>query len=144
MGISCRKFLLDRNDHVFRLANTKFVHMLEDPARHRLPSFSGQRVRAAEALVELLGREPIRVIRITFDILSFDDEGCFDSSKYCEQQRARAELAIEPVISNPDRKAKIVLATGKFIAQGSQWTPTKELAQTIHEAALGRIRCPRA
>ncbi len=101
-------------------------------------------MRAAEAVVELLGRKPIRVIRITFDILSFDDEGCFDSPKFCEQQRARAELAIEPGISNPDRKAKIVLATGKFIAQGSQWTPTKELAQTNHEAALGRIRCPRA
>jgi len=144
MGISCRKFLLDRNDQLFLLANTKFVRMLEEPARHRLPSFSGQRVRAAEAFVELLGREPIRVIRITFDILGFDDEGCFDPSRYCEQQRARAEVAIEPVISSPDRKAKVVPAAGKFIARGSQWIPTIELAQTIHEAALGRIKCPRA
>ncbi len=74
MGISCRVFLLDQNDHLFRLPVTKFAQMLEEPAEHRFPSFSGQRIRAAEALVELIGREPTRVIRITFYILTFDDE----------------------------------------------------------------------
>jgi len=62
MGISCRVFLVDQNDRIFRLPVTKFAQMLEEPAEHRFPSLSGQRIRAAEALVELIGREPTRVI----------------------------------------------------------------------------------
>jgi len=144
MGISCRMFLFDQNDHLFRLANTKFARMLEDPARHRLPGFSGQRVRAAEALVELHDREPTHILQVTFVIFSFNDEGCFDSQKFCKQQPALAELAIEPVMFVPDCKANIVAAASKFIAQGSRWTPSKALAQIVHDAAMERIRCPRA
>ena len=144
MGISCRRFLFDQNDNLYCLANTKFAQMLEDPVRHRFPAFSGQRARAAEVLVEFIGREPIRVIRITFDILIFDDEGYLDPRIFDEQQRARAELAIESTISVPERKSNIVAAASKFIAQGSYWAPSEALAKIINEAALGKIRCPRA
>lgn len=78
MGFSCRMFLLDQNDHLYRLTNTKFAQMLRDPARHRFPQFAGTRACVADAIVEVVGREPIRVIRITFNILTFDDAGCLD------------------------------------------------------------------
>ena len=70
MGFSCRIFLVDQNDGLYRLANTKFGEMLRNPASHCLPLFAGQRVRVAGAIVELVGREPIRVIRITLDIFN--------------------------------------------------------------------------
>jgi|GEM_PF-688528 hypothetical protein len=144
MGISCRVFLVDQNDRIFRLPVTKFAQMLEEPAEHRFPSLSGQRIRAAEALVELIGREPTRVIRITFDILTFNDDGCLDSRKFSDQQFAHAELAIEPVISHANHKEKVVAAASKFIAQGGRWIPSKTLAHIIYETALGKICCPRA
>jgi hypothetical protein len=31
MGLSCRIFLLDQNDHLLRLSNTKFEQMLRNP-----------------------------------------------------------------------------------------------------------------
>ena len=144
MGISCRRFLFDRENRLFRLANTAFEEMLEDPARHPLPAFAGQRVRAAEALVELQGRQPTHVLQIAFVILGFDAQGCLDAQTFFEQQRALAELAIAPVVSDPERKGKVVTAAGRFIARGSRWRPSKALEQTVIEAAMGRIGCPRA
>lgn len=142
MGLSCRMFLLDQNEHLYRLTNTKFAQMLRDPARHRFPQFAGSRARVADVIVELVSREPIRVIRITFDILTFDHEGCLDPRLFGEQQFARSELAIGQSIAVPDSNSNVVDAVNQFIAQGGRWTPSRALAQAIDDAALGRIKCP--
>lgn len=78
MGMTCRVFLLDQDDGLYRLPNTKFERMLREPTSHRLPRFAGARVRMAEVVVELVDRRAIRVIWTTFGLLTFDDEGCFD------------------------------------------------------------------
>ena len=136
-------FLLDQNDRLYRLANTKFEQMLRDPASHRLPRFAGRRIRMADAIVELVDRVPTRVIRITFDILTFDDEGRFDPSTFERQQFARVELALAPVIAQSDGAVTVVDAASRFIAQGGRWAPSRTLARRIDEAALGRVKCPR-
>jgi hypothetical protein len=143
MGLSCRRFLLDQNDGLYRLANTKFEQMLRDRASYHFPVFAGHRVRMAEVVVELLGRQPIRVIRTTFDMLTFDDEGCFDSSAFGRHQLARAELALAPPIGDADRSATLVDASSGFVAQGGRWAPSHTLARVIDDAALGRLKCPR-
>lgn len=135
-------FLLDQNDRLYRLPNTKFAQMLRDPARHSFPHFAGHRARVADAIVELIRREPVRVIRITFDILTFDDEGCFDPRIFGEQQLARAEFATGQAIAVPDGDTNVVDAANQFVAQGSRWAPSKALARAIDDAALGRIKCP--
>ena len=143
MGLSCRMFLLDQNDRLYRLTNTKFGQMLRDPESHCFPFFAGQRVRMAEAIVELAGREPIRVIRITFNILTFDREGRFDPSTFERQQFARAELAMAPSIGAVNHNSTIVDAASRFLSEGGRWTPSRALARTIDDAVLGRIKCPR-
>jgi hypothetical protein len=143
VGFSCRVFLVDRNDELYRLANTKFGEMLRSPASHCLPFFAGQRVRAAGAIVKLVCRVPDRIIRITFDILTFDDEGHLDPTTFGRQQFARAELAMAPSIAVADDNATVVDATTRFIAQGGRWAPSKDLARAINDAALGRTKCPR-
>ena len=143
MSLSCRMFLFDQNDSLYRLASTKFAQMLHDPESHRFPCFAGQRVRMADAIVELVDRAPIRVVRLTFGMLTFDDEGRFDARAFAQQQFARAELAMAPLIGAVDRNSVVVDAASRFTAQGGRWAPSKSQARAIDDAALGRKNCPR-
>ena len=73
---------------LYRLASKKFSGMLADPSDHLMPNFAGQRVRMAEAVVELRDRRPERVVRLVYEILRFDEEGRLDirniqSTKCC-------------------------------------------------------------
>ena len=117
--------------------------MLRDPTSHRLPRFAGARVRMADVVVELLDRQAIRVIWTTFGLLTFDDEGCFDPNAFDRHQRARAELALAPLMAQPGSAATVVDAASRFVAQGGRWTPSRTLARLIDEAALGQVKCTR-
>ena len=143
MGISCRMFLLDQDDGLYRLSSAKFNQMLRDPTSCRLTRFAGARVRMTNVAEELLDRQPIRVVWNTFGFLAFDDEGYFDSGTFDHHQRARAELAWAPLAAEPKGAAIIVDATTRFVAQGGRWKPTRTLQRLIDEAALGRVKCPR-
>ena len=143
MGLASRMFLLDQNDGLYRLPNAKFEHMLRDPTSHRIPRFAGARVRMTDVVVELLDRQPIRVVWTTFSILTFDGEGCFDPSAFDQHQRARAELALALPIAESSVAATVVDAASRFVAQGSRWAPSRTVAHLIDRAALGRVKCPR-
>jgi hypothetical protein len=143
MGMSGRMFLIDQDDELYRLPNFKFDQMLRDPTSHRLPRFAGARLRMASLVVELLNRQPIRVVWITFSFLSFDDKGYFDSRAFDRHQRARAELAWAPVFAEPEGITSVVDATTRFVAQGGRWAPSSALARRIDEAALGELKCTR-
>ena len=136
-------FLLDQDDGLYRLSSAKFNQMLRDPTSCRLTRFAGARVRMTDVAVELLDRQPIRVVWNTFGFLAFDDEGYFDSGTFDHHQRARAELAWAPLAAEPKGAAIIVDATTRFVAQGGRWKPTRTLQRLIDEAALGRVKCPR-
>jgi hypothetical protein len=66
-------FLLDQDDGLYRLSSAKFNQMLRDPTSCRLTRFAGARVRMTNVAVELLDRQPIRVVWNTFGFLAFDD-----------------------------------------------------------------------
>ena len=143
MGISCRMFLLDQDDGLYRLPSAKFNQMLRDPTSCRLTRFAGARVRMTDVAVELLDRQPIRVVWNTFGFLAFDDEGYFDAGTFDHHQRVRAELALAPLAAEPKGATIVVDATTRFVAQGGRWKPTRPLQRLIDEAALGRVKCPR-
>ena len=143
MGLSGRIFLVDENDGLHRLPNATFDQMLRDPRSCRLARFAGARVRMADLVVELRQRQPLRVVRATFHILSFDGDGYFMASVFDRQQRALVELAIAPVIGESEGPANVVEAAERFVAQGGRWAPARELERRIEEAALGRLKCPR-
>jgi len=143
MGYSYQRYLVAMDDTLYRMANTAFDRMLQDPTRCRLPELAGQRVRTVEVVVELIGRKPVAVFRTSFAVLAFDDTGCVDVTRLRKQQYARIENALAPVFAEPDRDEKVIDAGGQFIAQGGTWTPSPALARAIADAALGRQRCPR-
>ena len=141
MGLSCRRFLIARDDTLGRLANTTFDRMLRDPLNYCLPDFARQRVRMADVIVELVARDPVRVVHRTFAILTFDDAGCIDAARFGRHQLALAESALDPVFAAHNRNDTIVDAAHRFIAQGGSWTPSSRLARAIDDAALGRLPC---
>lgn len=137
-------FLLDTDDSLYRLPSAKFDQMLRDPTIYRFTRFSGARVRMTNVAVELLDRQPIRVVWITFGFLTFDDEGYFDASAFDLHQRARAELAWAlPTKEEPKGVGMVVDAAIRFVAQGGRWTPSRTLQRLIDPAALEQVKCKR-
>jgi hypothetical protein len=143
MGLSCRPFLLDDNDAPYRLSNAKFDQMLRNPEEHRLARFAGTRVRMASVIVEVADRKPIRVVRTTFSVLSFDGRGCFDRTAYEQPQRARMELAFGALWSKTDDSTKVIRAANRFVDRGGRWEPSRVVARAIEQAAVGLTKCPK-
>lgn len=100
MSLRCRTFLLADDGTLCRLANARFDRMLRDPASYRLPALAGQRVRMANVFVEVVDRVPVCVIRSTFAMLTIDEDGRIDSSKFTQQQFALAETALARVVGD--------------------------------------------
>ena len=131
------------DETIYRMATAAFDRMLRDPARFAVPEFAGQRARSAEVVVELLGRDPIGVVRTSFSVLAFDASGRLDMDRLRTEQMARLETMLAPALGSPSRDDKIVEADRRFIAQGGTWVPSKALARAINDAALGHRKCPR-
>lgn len=141
MRIACRRFLLDQDEALYRLPSKRFEQMLRDPGKHPLARFAGSRVRMSEVAVELVDKQPIRVVWSTFDILVFDDRGYFDSRAYARHQRACAALGLVPPVAESRSAGSVVEATALFVAQGGCWTPSRPLLRHIGAAALGLLAC---
>ncbi len=144
MSYSVRTFLVGPDETLYRLPSAKFSRMLDDPASHRLARFTGQRVRLAEAIVEIHERTPRAVVRLIFEMLRFDEEGRLDRSAFLRQNAALAELAMGRVLRQPVTPGEtIVDASSRFIAQGGRWQPSPSLERNIRRAALGELSCKR-
>ena len=113
--------------------------MLQDPGSNPITRFAGQRVRMADLLVELLDRQPIRVVLSTYGIFTFNADGCFEPNTFERQQWARAEQALAPLSRQFYCKSTVVDAKARFVAQGGHWTPSRKLACRIRDAALERV-----
>ena len=143
MGLSCRLFLLDGNDVLYRLSNAKFDQMLRRPAGHRLPRFAGARVRMASVIVGLEDRKPIRVVLTSFSILPFDKRGGFDVAAYEQPLRARIDLALGALRNETASSMKVIEAANRFVDRGGRWEPSRAVARAIEQSALGLAKCER-
>ena len=134
MGLSLRLVVIDQSDHIYRLGVSKFQEMLRNPRTHRYTLFAGQRVRVAEAVVELIERKPTRVVRMTFDILTFDREGCFDTEAFDRHQFSRFVGVMSGASgANTEAAPGVVDASSLFTARGSRWSPAGTLLRTMHD-----------
>lgn len=142
-SLGCRRFLVTEADQLYRLANTRFDRMLRDPASYPLPAFAGLRVRMADLVVELINRVPVRVVRECYAMLTFDHRGCMDLDAFGRQQTALVDTALAKTFTASKKRGNIIDASARFKAQGGTWAPSRQLARTIQEAALGRQPCAR-
>ena len=141
---SPRILVVGPDDTLYRLANTKFSAMLDDPERHCVPRFAGQRVRMVDAIVELRDRVPCAVVRLVYEMLRFDAHGQLDRHGFERQNAARVHLLVDRAMGELTTKDDAVVdASSRFIAQGGHWQPSPSLARRIRQAALGQVKCKR-
>jgi hypothetical protein len=141
MRVGLRHFLLDQEDAIYRLPSAALNRMLDNPTRHRLARFAGQRVRSAEVVVGMKNGRPIVVLRSVFNMLTFKSNGTLVPQLQDRHVWARAELAL--ALDSPDPLASVAEASTRFVARGGQWKPPAALVRRIEQTALGKLKCPR-
>ena len=132
--------MLDVDGALYSLPNAAYDRMLDEPTRHRLPRFAGQRVRTAEIAVELVNGEPTRVVQSSFNILTFRNNGALVPPLSDRHLRARVELALAP--GTPSRGAEappLPMPALDLWRGGVNGRPRLRIEQT----ALARLKCPR-
>lgn len=137
MGLSCRRYLIDHEEHVIPMKSTTFERLMGDPANHKMPSLAGQRVRFAELLLEVKGRTVLQIVRRVYFVLPFDQDGQVDTQRFQRQMRALASVATAGVFSDAQQPAGVLDAAERFVAQGGRWHPSPALVQRIDKMALG-------
>lgn len=124
------------------MSNAKFERLMRQPESEPLQAFSGQRIRAAELVIEMFDREPYRVCRESFSIFQFDSDGCLDIYRHDQQQIALVNAMLTPIFCSKKPVGNVLDATDKFVAQGGSWSPTDSMRNQIEKAALGLLECP--
>lgn len=143
MGLSLRLLLLDQADCIYRLDIARFDRIRKAPRKHLLPQFAGQRVRSAEVVVELSEGKPARVVRATFDMLTFDQTGSLDTTVLRRQQFARFETTPSGLGTPAEGQPNVWDARHVFDDRGGRWVPSTEQLKAIGDAALGKKRISR-
>ncbi len=137
MTLSTRTFVFDREGRLYRFPAARYVEMLSSPQALRIPAFASQRVRAAEATVELVDRLPSQIMRLVFYMLEFDAAGVAQADQLMQQTAA----AIDIGLGERGAKDVVVDAASRFIVRGGRWKPTPALEKTLIAAALGELKC---
>ena len=146
MGFSIRLLVVDQTDRIHRLDVGRFNQIRHEPTAHPFLQFAGQRLRWAEAVVELVEQKPVRVVRMTFDILPFDQAGCLDTEPFDRHMLGRANLAFSSpseLVSRTQPDPRVLDAGHLFADRGGRWVPSKSMLRALHEAALGDVQLPR-
>jgi hypothetical protein len=143
---SVRFVLVDSSDEIFRLPQARFDRMLSCPSRESLPEFAGQRVRAAEVVVQVENRRPVYVCRVIFHYLHFGHEGELDCDRYMKDEVTVMEAGSRYFnLKPPD--PRVIEAAQRFAAlrrdHSVWWRPSPELEEAIIQAALGHAKCRR-
>jgi hypothetical protein len=140
MTWSLRLFMLGDDDQFFRLPAAGYARMLRHPSDYPVPIFANQRVRCAEAIVELESRRAVRVKRMLFWNARFDDRGVLDTAALGPQSAAAID-ATEVASPSPKVVKEVVDASVRFQAEGGSWKPTPAERVEITQMALGEWGC---
>ena len=101
MGVGFRIFIIDDDDSIKRLPQTRYERLLRRDHQECFPRYAGKRVRCAEAAVQLVNRKPAAILRIVYLVLSFDAEGRIDLA----EKRKGRRLAMEAYPLLPAERA---------------------------------------
>jgi hypothetical protein len=139
--LSVCNFLLDEQDGIYRLPLSRSVAMLRDPEANPYPQFAGKPVRGMEAFVDLVGSRPVRITRMIFFILTFDETGILNRELHMRQEMAKYNLYLNA--PSPAEDASVLDAKDRFLTSGGQWKPSAVLEDRLCDAALGKLKCHR-
>ena len=139
VSLSTRIFMIDQANHLSRLSGSRFAAMLSESSAHPIPQFAARRVRGAEAVVEQAHRRPVKVIRMVYFMLSFNERGVLDADALMRQAAAALDTVLPQTRSNG---STVLDAQSRFVVSGGRWKPTPALEAELRAAALGKQKCP--
>ena len=141
MGWSVRVLMIGDDDQFFRLPAARYARMLRHPSDYPVPIFANQRIRCAEAIVELKSRRPVRVKRMLFWNASFDHHGVLDTAALGDQSVAALDAIQDEASPRASAVKSVVDATIRFLAEGGSWKPTPTERSELSKIALGEWGC---
>jgi hypothetical protein len=138
MGLSLRTFLIDENDKIQQLPQTRHKKLENGDPKAAFPEYGNARIRCAEIAVELENRAPVGIVRSAYNYMKFDADGNLDQAFADEMGRVIAEMMGDmPWPGDPDN---VVRASGRLAWKRFQeeftWTPSRELERALFERAF--------
>jgi hypothetical protein len=143
MGLSHRVLFIDQTDRLFRMPGTKFERLYRNPNSSRLPQFAGQRIRSVGAALHCVDAKPVQIVRLTYDIFTFDENGYLDRQIVEQQMMSRFEVWVSKGVPRAGSDGNVLDAKAKFLDKSGRWSPSSAMARAIEDALLGRTTCPR-
>ena len=140
MTSATRLFMLNDANQLLRLPTARYLRMVRDAPANPLIGLASRRVRCAEAVVELVSRKPVRVTRMMFWTVDFDDRGILDTKSLGLQCVAALDALLSKLWPGP-QTVNVVEASARFVANGGGWQPTPAQRLQIRRAALRQIDC---
>jgi hypothetical protein len=98
---------------LYRFPPRRFAAVVRDPEANPYPQFAGKRVRGTEVFVELVGSHPVRIIRMIYYVLTFNESGVLNKELHMRQEMARYNLHINATI--PAENASVLDAKDRFL-----------------------------
>lgn len=140
-SFSVRYFLVDADDDIVRLPQARFERLASRASRETLPELKGQRVRAAEVAVELRSGRPVRVVRMIFYYIHFDQNGRLDYERFMKDGVTVMEAGL-PRFKLESADRSVIEAQQRFAKRRRDhsvwWKPDSRLESVIVRAALDR------
>jgi hypothetical protein len=133
MGFSQRIFFVNEDDSLLRLPLTRYERLLQRDPEERFPQYAGKRIRYILAVVDLLNRRPVEILRVKYSHLYFDSDGLIEPDKRSKEIRRYFDIfPSEPIIRYPwdPVRPKRTLPEKSYRGEYN-WTPTAEIENAI-------------
>lgn len=89
--------------------------------------------------MELSGGLPIRITRMIYYVLTFDERGVLNKELHMQQEMAKYNLYLNEAI--PTEDPNVLDAKNRFLNSGGEWKPTPVLEERLRDAGLGKLKC---
>ncbi len=143
---SVRHFLINDDDEIIRIPNTKCKRLLRGSFEEKTERFAGKRVRAAEIIVRLENRKPVSVIRAIYYYLHFNEKGILDYDRYLKDGVVVLDAA-DSINYEEKVKSNIINARQEFAKRQRDytvwWKPDMQLERNILDASIGEFKYKR-
>jgi hypothetical protein len=131
-----RIVLLDPAGKLQRFPATRYWKLFDHESGGRVPECAGDWARFAEAVVELVDRKPVRIVRAGFYRFKIEADGRPDANSFQEQMR----LAVA-TLGGRQAEGNLLSHEGLWANQALrdrfQWKPTPFQARRIRRLLMG-------
>ena len=87
MGTSVRIFLVQDDGSLKRFPLARFERLFQHHPDESLPQYAGKKIRYALVIVDLVNREPVEILVIQYNFITFNSKGKIDPGELQRQMR---------------------------------------------------------